>query len=106
MNIANITSGRKTEDNRFADMLKAIGHPVRLRIVRELAAKNARCCGEMCSCFDLSQSTISQHLGVLKEAGVVSVDKVGTRSCFSIRAEVLEYIQSEIQTLADAARQS
>ena len=93
-----------SEDNRFAEMLKAVGHPVRLRIVRELVDKNSRCCGEMCNCFDLSQSTISQHLSVLKAAGIVSLDKVGTRSCYSVRAEALEFIEAETQKLLNAAR--
>ncbi|MEM9277711.1 MAG: metalloregulator ArsR/SmtB family transcription factor [Pseudomonadota bacterium] len=94
----------ETSHIRTAEMLKAIGHPVRLKIVRELAERNASCCGEMCDCFTLSQSTISQHLSVLKDAGIVSVKRQGTKSSFSIRQDALQALQSELNALIEMAR--
>lgn len=88
-----------SDDDRIAELLKAIGHPVRLRIVRELSKMDNRCCGEMCDCFELSQSTVSQHLAVLKDAGLVSVAKQGTRSCYSIETSAFQVLNASLQTL-------
>ncbi|MEM9330949.1 MAG: metalloregulator ArsR/SmtB family transcription factor [Pseudomonadota bacterium] len=90
--------------NNTADMLKAIGHPVRWRIIRELAKRPRGCCGDMCDCFTLSQSTVSQHLSVLKSAGLIDVEQIGTKSSFSIRFDALKDLQVEISELLETAR--
>ena len=92
------------EGDRIAKVMKALGHPVRLRIVEEVAGRKHRCCGDMCQCFDLSQSTISQHLSVLIEAGVLTVHKQGTKSCYSICENVLAELQLVFQTLIECDR--
>ena len=89
---------------RLAEMLKAIGHPVRLRIVEEIARRHSCCCGEMCDCFPLSQSTVSQHLSVLKNAGIVAVEKKGTSSRYSLDAEALRALQDDLNDLMEFTR--
>ena len=86
----------------IADKLKAAGHPVRLRILHELARRCSCCCGDMCDCFPLSQSTVSQHLGVLKDAGLVTSETEGTRSNYSINVEALEMLKDELGSLLQA----
>ena len=65
-----------------AERLKALGHPVRLAIVRALAERSACCCADVCSRLPLAQSTVSQHLKVLKDAGLISFRRDGVRSSY------------------------
>lgn len=87
----------KTE--RMAEALKALGHPVRLKIVQELKSLDSCCCAEMCECFSQSQSTISQHLSVLKDAGIVNTERDGNKSCFTLNHDVLKEIQTAMGAL-------
>ena len=79
--------------DKTAEMLKALGHPVRLRVIQHLLTQQCCCCGELCQCFDQSQSTISQHLGVLKDAGVLTAAKDGTRMLYSIDPAAFHYLE-------------
>ena len=65
-----------------AERLKALGHPVRLAIVRALAERSCCCCADVCSGLPLAQSTVSQHLKVLKDAGLISFRRDGVRSAY------------------------
>ena len=88
------------EESNIAEMLKAIGHPVRLAIVRELARRNSCCCGEMCDCFPLSQSTVSQHLSVMKEAGILVSERDGNRSRFRLNSQAFKVLEAELAGIA------
>ena len=70
--------------NEDSEILKALGHPVRLKIVKGLLAKNECNVQKMVKALGLPQSTISQHLGVLKSRGILQIRKEGTRSCYRI----------------------
>jgi ArsR family transcriptional regulator len=59
-------------------LLQALGHPTRLAIVRELTAGDQVCACDFTSCCDVSQPTISHHLRILKEAGVIESERRGT----------------------------
>jgi ArsR family transcriptional regulator, arsenate/arsenite/antimonite-responsive transcriptional repressor len=59
-------------------LLQALGDPVRLAIVRQLAAQPEVCACDFTSCCDVSQPTISHHLKVLREAGIVESERRGT----------------------------
>lgn len=95
----------KCEDgDRLAEALKALGHPVRLEIVRQLAIRD-RCCGvDFCACLPLSQSTISQHLDMLKRAGVVNREQKGTRSVFTLNRGRLAELAGGILAIKDFTR--
>lgn len=99
MNSKNNSACAEKSYIEIAEKLKAAGHPVRLRILHELAMRSSCCCGEMCDCFPHSQSTISQHLSVLKDAGLVSAETEGTKSRFSINLGALNALQSELDVL-------
>ncbi|GAB2969851.1 hypothetical protein GCM10027076_03020 [Nocardioides montaniterrae] len=76
---------------RFAPLLKAIADPVRLRLLSLVAAHEG---GEACVCdlneaFDLSQPTISHHLKVLHEAGLLDRSKRGTWVYYGVRRDAL-----------------
>jgi ArsR family transcriptional regulator len=59
-------------------LLQALGHPARLAIVRELTGSGQVCACDFTSCCDVSQPTVSHHLRILKEAGVIEAERRGT----------------------------
>jgi len=64
-------------------LLKALGHPIRLRIVKGLLNRECNV-NKMVKALKLPQSTVSQHLGVLKNTGIVQIRKDGVRICYRI----------------------
>jgi len=64
----------------LAAIFRALGHPARLAIVKQLAAQREACCGEIVNRLPLAQSTVSQHLQVLKDAEILACDQRG-RNC-------------------------
>jgi ArsR family transcriptional regulator len=76
-------------DSRLAEQIRALAHPARLRILDLLAAHGSCVCGRIVEVMPLAQATVSQHLKVLKEAGLVRGRIDGPRSCYCIDAEAL-----------------
>lgn len=68
-----------------AEMLKAIAHPVRLCIVRRLWRKGACNVTNMQGCLDVPQSTISQQLGKLRQAGIIEGERQGLEVWYSLK---------------------
>jgi DNA-binding transcriptional ArsR family regulator len=68
----------------MAASLSALAHPARLRILRHLSGKGACCCGEVVEQLDLAQSTVSQHLRVLVDAGLVRYTPESRRSRYTV----------------------
>ena len=81
-----------------AERLKALGHPVRLAIVRALAERSC-CCGDVCSRLPLAQSTVSQHLKVLKDAGLISFRRDGVRSSYVLNHAAFAALREDIQDI-------
>lgn len=73
----------------LAPMFKALGDPVRLRMASMIAAEPEVCVCEITPAFDLSSGTISHHLRILREAGLVDSERRGTFVYYRIRAEAL-----------------
>jgi ArsR family transcriptional regulator, arsenate/arsenite/antimonite-responsive transcriptional repressor len=71
-------------DAELARFAKALGHPARVAIVRMLAASGACVCGDIVDQLPLAQATVSQHLKVLKQAGLVRGDVDPPRVCYCI----------------------
>ncbi len=69
-----------TSCEELASIFRALGHPARLAIIKQLASQSEACCGEIVNHLPLAQSTVSQHLQVLKEAGLLTCDARG-RNC-------------------------
>jgi ArsR family transcriptional regulator len=81
-------------------MFKALGHPVRLQIVELLS----RFAGQACVCdvedqFDLSQPTISHHLKILREAGLVVAEQRGLWVYYHLRPAALESLRLLLHSL-------
>ena len=75
-------------DARLAAMAKALGHPARIAILRTLAQSSC-ICGEIVEESPLAQSTVSQHLKVLKTAGWITGVLDGPRTCYSLNPEAI-----------------
>jgi len=71
-------------DVELAELAKALAHPVRVQIVRILARTEGCVCGDLVEQLPLAQSTVSQHLKVLKDAGLVCGTIDGPRTCYCI----------------------
>jgi DNA-binding transcriptional ArsR family regulator len=68
--------------------MRALGHPVRLSILRILAERRSDCCcTDVTECLPLAQSTVSQHIKVLLDAGLIERHARGTRNCYSLRSD-------------------
>lgn len=90
-------------DQSLSDIARALGHPVRVRIIR-LLAEESECRGaDVFSSLPLAQSTISQHLRVLRDAGLVASHPVGTGSVYCLVPSVLEEFAREALSLAQSA---
>jgi ArsR family transcriptional regulator len=76
------------EENRIADLAKAIAHPARVSILLYLIKKNNCVCGDIVEELPLSQSTVSQHLKELKRVGILKGDIEVTKTCYCINPKV------------------
>jgi ArsR family transcriptional regulator len=83
----------------FAKLAWAIAHPARVQIVRLLIGREACICGEIVEVMPLSQATVSQHLKILKNAGLISGEIDGIRSCYCINADRLKELKSFVAGL-------
>jgi ArsR family transcriptional regulator len=83
----------------FAARLKALGHAARLEILHVLAERGTCICGEVVEVLPLAQSTVSQHLKVLKEAGFVRGDIDGPKSCYCLDLELMARFRDELNGL-------
>ena len=88
------------QDDELADVMRALGHPVRLSILRILAEKRSDCCcTDVTDCLPLAQSTVSQHIKVLVDAGLVERSPKGTRNCYSLNTARLEALNGAFSGL-------
>lgn len=94
----------KTEEftvkqNKIAKYMKALGHPARIAILEVLIKKQACICGDIVDELPLSQSTVSQHLKELKEAGLIKGDVEGVKVCYCIDEKEWQIASSYINAL-------
>ena len=83
---------------------KALGHPARISILKCLARRNDCCCGEVCAELPLAQSTVSQHLDLLRKAGLVTMRQDGTRSRYELDRGTLAAIGAILEGIGAPAR--
>jgi len=83
----------------LAEVLKALGHPARLRILSLLAERGTCICGDVVEEMPLSQATVSQHLKVLKQAGLISGTIDGPRSCYCIDHAEMVRLRAQVADL-------
>jgi len=90
------------DEARTVAMLRAIAHPARFRIVKLLAARQACVCGDLVDELPLAQSTVSEHLKVLKDAGIVRGTIEGPNTCYCLEPQAIDWLKREFGALSDA----
>jgi DNA-binding transcriptional ArsR family regulator len=87
------------KEQELAAFAKAISHPARIAILKVLAGKNGCICGEIVDVLPLAQSTVSQHLKELKNAGLIDGETDGPRSCYCINWKAFEKFKNEFDSI-------
>ena len=86
-------------DEELAALARALSHPARVAIVRHLSERGTCVCGEIVSVLPLAQATVSQHLKVLKESGLVQGEVDGPRTCYCVNPETVKRFQALVASL-------
>jgi DNA-binding transcriptional ArsR family regulator len=86
----------------MAKYAKALAHPARIAILQLLAKKQTCICGDIVDEIPLSQSTVSQHLKELKEAGLIKGDIEGAKICYCIDEREWKVAQQSLNKLFDS----
>lgn len=89
---AKLTASQK----RLASMLKALGNPIRFQIVEYLAANQTCITNDIVNALPLAQSTVSQHLKVLREAGLIRGEVEGPATCYCLDPENIQWLKDQI----------
>jgi ArsR family transcriptional regulator, arsenate/arsenite/antimonite-responsive transcriptional repressor len=84
------------EEVRLSRMLKALGNPIRFRIVQFLASRQACITDDIVRSTSLAQSTVSQHLKVLREAGLIQGEIEGPATCYCLNVEGIRWLKGQI----------
>ena len=87
---------------QLAARFAALSHPARIKILQHLARQESCCCGDVVQKFDLAQSTVSQHLKILVEAGLVAFEPDRRRSRYRIDREALSGLSDSVAKLIDS----
>lgn len=85
--------GITAADEQLATLARALGHPARVAILRQLSERGECVCGRIVDSLPLAQATVSQHLKVLKEAGLVQGEIDGPRVCYCVDPETVKRFQ-------------
>lgn len=86
---------------RSAEIAKALGHPARVAILKILADRNTCFCGDITEILPLAQSTVSQHLKALKEAGLIQGNVEGVRTCYCLNPIGIKELKNLLSELSD-----
>ncbi|MGD1844640.1 MAG: ArsR/SmtB family transcription factor [Salibacteraceae bacterium] len=81
------TAAFTAQQNQLAEWAKALAHPARVAILQHLLQMESCVCGSIVNELDLAQATISQHLKVLKQVGLVQGTVEGSAVCYCIHPE-------------------
>jgi ArsR family transcriptional regulator len=79
-------------------MLKALGNPIRFQIMETLAARQTCITNEIVETTDLAQSTVSQHLKVLREAGLIHGEIDGPATCYCIDPNGIRFLKEQVES--------
>lgn len=93
------TGATAPDDEALATMCKAIGHPARVAILRSLAHRDTCVTGDLVAELPLAQSTVSEHLRILREAGLIQGEIEGPRTRYCIDANGMAALRAGIAEL-------
>lgn len=86
-------------DESLAKLAWAIAHPARVKLLRILINRSSCVCGELVELMPLSQSTVSQHLKILKQAGIVQGETDGPKVCYCVNPKGLAFLKTLVGNL-------
>jgi ArsR family transcriptional regulator len=89
----------REDDQTLAELAQALGHPARVAIVRLLMERKTCLCGDIVEVLPLAQSTVSQHLKMLKQAGWIEGEVDGPRVCYCLNPQALKRFKNLIKSL-------
>ncbi|CAN5368248.1 metalloregulator ArsR/SmtB family transcription factor [soil metagenome] len=92
--------------NRLAKYAKALGHPARLAIIQHLLKNRTCICGDIVDHLPLSQSTVSQHLKELKDAGLIQGNIDGVKVCYCINEKEWHAAKAAMLSLFDSFKRN
>ena len=87
------------DDDALAAYAKALGHPIRVQIMRQLQQLGTCQTGLLVDSLPVAQSTVSEHLRILREAGLVSGEVDGPRRCYCINTSGLAEAKRLLENL-------
>ncbi|HLC34330.1 MAG TPA: metalloregulator ArsR/SmtB family transcription factor [Anaerolineales bacterium] len=90
----------KSDEARLVRMARALGNPLRLRLLRYMVANPQCITGDLVQFSGLAQSTVSQHLKVLRQAGWVTGEVEGPATCYCLDAQAMAWFADEMQRLS------
>jgi ArsR family transcriptional regulator len=96
------TSGQRApeRDVELANLAKALAHPTRVHILRLLLRRTECVCGEVVDYLGYAQSTVSEHLRILKEAGLIEGTISGPSTCYCVRRDAVERLLTLMGSLS------
>ena len=97
--VADSSSLDEVDDETLAAMAKALGHPTRVKILRLLAERQACVTGDLVAELPLAQSTISEHLRILRQAGLIQGEIEGPRTSYCVDRAGLAAMQQAVTSL-------
>lgn len=86
---------------RSAAIAKALGHPARIAILKILAQRETCFCGDITEIIPLAQSTVSQHLKALKNAGLITGTVEGVKTCYCLNADGVKELNDLLRELSN-----
>ena len=96
---ARAPAGQSAPDRELARLARGLAHPLRVRILRLLRERGRCVCGDIVDEIPRAQSTVSQHLKVLKEAGLIQGEVELPRICYCLDPEALRKLKSLVEEL-------
>ncbi len=95
-----------TLDQELASFSKALGHPARVAILKYLAEQNSCICGDIVDELPLAQSTVSQHLKELQNAGLIKGSIDGPKTCYCIDYDKYEDLSKKLKDYMEKIKNS
>jgi ArsR family transcriptional regulator, arsenate/arsenite/antimonite-responsive transcriptional repressor len=86
-----------SRSERLVQMLKALGNPIRFQIMQTLAERQTCITQDIVDTTPLAQSTVSQHLKVLREAGLISGTIEGPATCYCLDEDGIRWLKEQIE---------
>jgi ArsR family transcriptional regulator len=85
-----------SDEERLVQMMKALGHPARMQIIRYLS-QNPQCItGDIVEVLPLAQATVSQHLKVLRDAGLICGTIEGPATCYCLDCDTIAWFKRQV----------